>query len=328
MGGHKYAAMSAATAAAVASSYGLGAPVRDPMYAARGELGRIWRLDTEHGSWAVKELLVPMAEAAAGEDVAFQLAALAAGIPLPRPWRTGDGRVVLPACEAASPWSLRVYEWADLVAGPVATGAEIGALAARLHRLAPPSPHPLEAWFSEPLGEAGWRALLGWARRENAHWAERLDRWLPDLIALDAVIVPPDPATLKTCHRDLNTENVRRGADGSLVVLDWENSGPAQPERDLAAVVWDLAADASPAGALAAYQAYQAVGGPARVTVTGDFSIAAAVQGHLLELYGRRALDPDESEENASRARDRLDHMLGQPLTPARIGQLLELLAR
>jgi len=55
-----------------------------------------------------------------------------------------------------------------------------------------------------------------------------LGRWLPELIALDAAVAPPDPALVKTCHRDLNTENVLRAADGRIIVMDGENSGPAR----------------------------------------------------------------------------------------------------
>jgi aminoglycoside phosphotransferase (APT) family kinase protein len=170
--------------------------------------------------------------------------------------------------------------------------------------------------------------MLSRAHREDARWAVPLDRRLPDLIALDAVVDPPDPARLTTCHRDLNLENVRRAAGGGVIVLDWENSGPAQPERELATVVADLAADAGLDVALAAYAAYQAAGGPARLTRVADFSTAAAVQGHLLQFYSRRALDPTESRRNRIRAGRRLDHILGQPLTIARIKHLLALLAR
>jgi len=60
--------------------------------AACGEQGRIWRLATRSGSWAVKKL-PPVVEAEAARDVEFQLAAAAAGIPLPRPRRMGDGRM-------------------------------------------------------------------------------------------------------------------------------------------------------------------------------------------------------------------------------------------
>jgi len=316
--------MSAATAAAVASSYDLGAVVGGPVYAARGEQGRIWRLDTRGGSWAVKELLMPVGEADAARDVEFQLAAWAAGIPLPLPRLTGAGRVLLPAQEAASAWSLRVYQWADLAPRQAVTGAEIGAVTARLHQVQHVDPRPVEAWFSEPVGEPAWQALLSDARRGGAPWAGALGRRLPELIALDAAVAAPDPALMRTCHRDLNTENVRRAAGGGVIVLDWENSGPAQPERELAAIAADLAAPA----ASAAYAAYREAGGPARLSRTADFAMAAAVQGHLLQFFSRRALGRDESPENRTRSRERLGHLLRQPLTMSRIDRLLDLLAR
>ena len=320
--------MPAVTAAAIASAYGLGALVGDPVYAARGEQGRIWRLATRSGSWAVKELRLPVGEAGAARDVEFQLAAVAAGIPLPLPRRMGDGRVVLPAAEAGLASSVRVYRWADLAGGPAVTGAEIGRVTARLHQVPGADPGPVEAWFSAPAGEPAWRALLADARRGRAPWAAALGRWLPELIALDAAVAPPDPAPMRTCHRDLNTENVLRAAGGGVIVVDWENSGPAQPERELAAVVSNLAADVAPQAAAAAHAAYRAAGGPARLGSPADFATAVAVQGHLLQFYSRRALDRDESAENRARSGKRLDHMLRQPLTMSRIDHLLGLLTR
>ena len=109
--------MPAGTAAAIVSAYGLGVLAGDPVFATRGEQGLIWRLDTRGGSWAVKELLLPVGEAEAARDVEFQLAAWAAGIPLPLPRRARDGRVVLPAEEAGSAWSVRVYRCADACGG-------------------------------------------------------------------------------------------------------------------------------------------------------------------------------------------------------------------
>jgi Ser/Thr protein kinase RdoA (MazF antagonist) len=319
--------MSAAAAAAIASAYDLGDPAGDPVYATRGEQGLIWRLDTARGSWAVKELLLPMDEAAAARDVAFQLAAATAGTPLPRPRRTRDGRVVLPAPEAASGWSVRVYEWADLADGRTVTGAEIGAVAARLHRVRHPAPGPAEAWFIEPIGPPAWEAMLSDARRARASWAGALDRWLPQLIALDTAVAPPDPAAMTTCHRDLNLENVRYAAGGGVVVLDWENCGPAQPERELAAIVADIALDVTLPAARDVYVSYRAAGGPAEVRTVADFATAVAIQGHLLQFYSRRALDPDDAPENRARARGRLDHMTRQPLTLDRVDRLLGLLA-
>lgn len=316
--------MSAATAVAVATRYDLGVPVREPRYADRGELGRIWRLDTDRGRWAVKELLVPFAEPDAAADVAFQYAAAAAGIPLPRPVLTREGRVLLSGAEAASPCSaLRVYQWVDLDPGEVVSLADLGAMTARLHHVRHPPAGPVGAWFAEPVGEPAWRDLLDAGQRAGAAWAGPLARWLPQLVALDDLVRPSDPARLWTCHRDVNAENVRRHRGGGVVVLDWENCGPLAPERELAAILVDVAADGSVDEAASTYGAYLAADGPARLTGAADFSAAAAMQGNLLEFYGRRTLDANGDAENRRRAGRRLDHMLRQPLTPARVADLL-----
>ena len=294
----------------VTARYGLGRPLGPPVYAARGELGRIWRLDTERGAWAVKEALVPVAEADAAADVAFQLAAAAAGVPLPLPVRTIEGQVTVRGPGAV----LRVYEWVDLDPGagdPAA--ADLGALLARMHRVAHPARGPVVEWFSAPLGEARWRAFAASAAAAGAGWAGRLAARLPELIALDDLVRPPDPARVRWCHRDLNAENVRHTAHGPLVVLDWENSGPAQPERELAALLWEVGEQAP--------QVAAAYGGAA--PEPADFSMAIAVQGHLFELYGRRALDPAESAENRERAQGRLAALLDRPLTPDAVAKLV-----
>jgi Ser/Thr protein kinase RdoA (MazF antagonist) len=287
----------------------------------------VWRLETRRGLWAVKELLVPMPEAQAARDVDFQLAARLAGIVLPLPQRTRDGRVVLPAERAAYPRAIRVYEWADLVPGQVVTGADVGAVTACLHQLEHDAePGLVEDWFSEPLGEPAWVALLDEASRAGAAWAAALGRWLPELITLDDAVIPPDAARAATCHRDINIENLRRSGDGDVVVLDWENCGAAQPERELAMIVCDLAADLSLDAASAAYAAYQAAGGPGRLSSHADFAMAAAAQGHLLQFYSRRALDTGESAENRARSSRRLHDMLLQPLTRAWADYLLNLI--
>jgi aminoglycoside phosphotransferase (APT) family kinase protein len=126
-----------------------------------------------------------------------------------------------------------------------------------------------------------------------------------------------------TCHRDLNLENVRRDRAGRVVVLDWENSGPCAPERELAALLADLDEDA----AVTAYRAYRAAGGPAAVTAPADFSTAVAVQGHLVAFYADRTLDPAADAESVARADDRLDAMLGRPLTVAGIDRRLAMIA-
>ncbi|MGW0805823.1 phosphotransferase [Nonomuraea sp. NPDC002799] len=317
------AGMKGSAVVAVVRAYGLGEPLGPPVYAARGELGVIWRLDTGRGSWAVKELLAPVEEQVARADTAFQLAAASAGVRLPRPVPASDGAILLDQ-------SLRVYEWVDLVDGARVTGAELGAVTARLHGVGHPAAGPVPAWFAEPVGRAGWEALLDagaeWGSAQGralpdagAEWRPALGRVLPELIALDDLVVPPGREFVTTCHCDVNVENVRRAADGGVVVLDWENCGPARPGWELAKILADLPLH----DAVAAYRAYRAAGGPAPVSEPADFSMAIAEQGHLLEFYTRRALSPAESPENRARARDRLSTMLNRPLTRARIDTLL-----
>jgi Ser/Thr protein kinase RdoA (MazF antagonist) len=334
-------------AGVVAAAYALGAPHGPLVYADRGERGRIWRLETDRGRWAVKEadtstdpepVSDERAEADAATDVAYQLAAAGAGVPLPRPVPRFDGRILLTAAEVAADaharW--RVYEWVDLAPDAPANGAEIGAVAATLHRLDHQAAAPPAAWFTEPVGLDGWADLLATADRARAWWAAPLREHLTEFVALDAIaagagVEPPDPGPLPTCHRDLNVENVRRRAGGQragggAVVLDWENCGPLEPVREIAAVVADLRQDASPAEAVAAYAAYREHGGPHAVTRPADFSTAIVLQGHLLCYYGGRSVTaPDAGDRR--RADRRLRTMLGRPLIRAGIADLLRALA-
>jgi Ser/Thr protein kinase RdoA (MazF antagonist) len=327
------------TGRAVAARYGLGAAQGPPEYADRGERGRIWRLITDRGRWAVKESDEPLDPADAERDVAFQEAAAAAGVPLPRPVRTTAGRVLLPGAEAHSPAAaLRVYEWVDLVPGATVRGAEIGALAARVHGLDRPPPGPVHPWFAEPMGPTAWAALIDVAAAAGAWWAAPLGRLLPDLAALDDLVTPPDPAATRTCHRDLNIENVRRLGErptghragdragpgaGTAIVLDWENCGALEPARELATIVVHLREDASEEAALSAYAGYLRADGPTRVTGPGDFSTAIVLQGHLLRHYGERSLDPTVPAEDRRRLDGRVRAALDRPLTPAVVERLL-----
>ena len=41
-------------ASTIARAYGLGAPAKEMIMVARGEQGRVWRLDTDTGAFAIK----------------------------------------------------------------------------------------------------------------------------------------------------------------------------------------------------------------------------------------------------------------------------------
>ena len=46
---------------------------------------------------------------------------------------------------------------------------------------------------------------------------------------------------IQTCHRDLWADNVLPTADGGVCVIDWENSGPADPSQELGCVLFEFA---------------------------------------------------------------------------------------
>src|SRR5207253_2436310 len=67
--------------AEICAAFGLGVPTAPPSYVARGELGRVSRLATTTGVWALKELelFVPSVDAA-DANVDLQESMLAAGV--------------------------------------------------------------------------------------------------------------------------------------------------------------------------------------------------------------------------------------------------------
>ena len=79
---------------------------------ASGRVGAIWRLDTELGPWAVKEVVNVDSDERTEllEGAAFQEAAHAAGVPVPAVQRSVGGEVIARVDDAEA----RVLEWVDL----------------------------------------------------------------------------------------------------------------------------------------------------------------------------------------------------------------------
>jgi hypothetical protein len=290
---------------------------------ARGELGRIWRLPTASGPVAVKDLFFPPTEDEAAADVAFQLRAAAAGVLLPAPRRTVDGDVL---ARLPSGTTVRAYDWLDLTPIQPPPVEEVGALLATLHRLAGPTGGRRHPWYVEPVGEPAWTALLADLSRAGAPFAGDVGALLPELVALEALLPTPQAGDERHCHLDLDESNLARDGHGRLVVLDWENSGPCSPRGELAMV----AAEYGPAAAVRLVRAYCAGGGPATVGEPGDFAVAVAVQGHLVETYARRWLRSGEpaGAEDRRRSEWRIETIAAQPLTRARIDEVLAALRK
>jgi aminoglycoside phosphotransferase (APT) family kinase protein len=309
-------------AADLADRFGLDRPARlsdGPV--ARGKQGLVWRLDTADGSWAVKVPLRRGSEDEVRLATTFQEAACAAGVPAPQVRRTTDGRVF--AAIAGS--QVRVYEWVDLRPPDVRLDpARVGAVVAALHRVPVAELGAPDPWYYEPVGAAGWDRLVGQLRAAGAPFAGRLAGLRDELVALESWIEPPE--TLRVCHRDLWADNVLPTADGGVCVIDWENSGSADPSQELGCVLFEFARG-DPGRARALTDAYREAGGPAAVNRRGHFSMLIAQLGHITEMAANDWLKPNPRSPDRADSAAWISEVLDDPHTRGRLDAMLDAVA-
>ena len=286
---------------------------------ASGRLGSIWRLDTERGSWAVKQVGDIPGEDLAEllEGAAFQEAALAAGVPTPAVRRTRAGERIA-GCDEVR---VRLHAWVELHdPDPSLDPVDVGRLVAGLHRVDFAGTIGLDPWYTEPVGAARWSELVRVLRARHAPFADELDALVPELVAMEAYLGGP-PRELRTCHRDLLADNVRRAQDGGLCVFDFDNAGLADPSQELAVILVEYCAlEPRRAGVIRA--AYAEAGGPGRVEDPRDFAMPIAQLSHILVEGCRRwltATTDAERADNEGWVREFVD----QPLTRDVIEALL-----
>jgi Ser/Thr protein kinase RdoA (MazF antagonist) len=285
----------------VADVYGLGRPAGAPTLAARGELGRIWRLETAAGRWAVKELLRRGEESPARADVAFQEAALSAGIPMPRPVVAPDGRVLHAVAAGDRRVDVRVYTWVDL-AGREHRAPAIPAagILGRIHAMGYRDDGPVDPWFAEMPSTERWVALLGAAEAAGVAWVGPLESLVARLREGDSLVALGRHEPTIRCHLDFNPENILLDVTGAAVVVDWENSGPAAAEQELASALAEFVPD--PAETSTFLRAYRDAGGTATLLDRASFAMTLAVQANLVAWYAARALDPAARTEDRARS--------------------------
>jgi Ser/Thr protein kinase RdoA (MazF antagonist) len=287
---------------------------------ADGRMGSIWRLDTDDGSFAVKQVrgdADPADIDASIEGARFQEAAVAAGIPAPLVHRTRTGVAIADLGDVRA----TLQTWVDLD-GPDLTldPAAVGGLVGRLHRVQFEGTAGLDPWYTAPVGPASWHELTRALRARRAPFAAELDALIPELIALEGLLGSP-PRFLRTCHRDLWADNLRMTTSGGLCVIDFDNAGMADPSQELALVLVEFGG-ADPRRAAKIREAYADAGGPGRVQAPTDFAMPIAQLGHIVEEGCRRWLvatsDADRAD-NEAWVREYLD----RPLTRAVIETLL-----
>jgi aminoglycoside phosphotransferase (APT) family kinase protein len=276
---------------------------------ARGRQGLVWRLDTADGSWAVKVPFRRSREDEVRSATAFQEAACAAGVPAPQVRRTTEG-CVFAAVEGGQ---ARVYEWVDLQAsGSGLDPARVGGVVAAIHRVSAADASPPDPWYHEPVGADRWDRLVGQLAGAGAPFAGRLADLRNELVALESWIEPPE--MLRTCHRDLWADNVLPTADGGVCVIDWENSGPADPNHELGCVLFEFAR-ADPGRVRALTSAYQQAGGPAAVNRRGHFSMLIAQLGHITEIAATDWLEPNPRSPERADSAAWIGEVLDEPHT-------------
>ncbi len=303
----------------VAAAYDLG-PVRgEPVFAARGAQGRVWRLQTGRGSYAVKELIVRQCESDAAQDFSYQEAVLAAGsVLLPDPIRTRQGRVLI---ELGS-HQLRVYRWMDML--PADDGQDpglIGGTFAAIHRVRHHTTRPLVGWYTDAVGLDRWNALLDASRAASAPFTPDLAAEIPFLVQLEGWLEPP--AHLQTCHRDLWSANLLPVSPAGVCVIDWENCGLAEPVQELPLALFDFCLG-DQGRTEAFYGAYLDAGGPARIRRRGDFTMMIAQFGHFWEQALENYLAPGASEETKAHSIARITEAMVTPLRPEHIEAVLD----
>ena len=291
----------------VAATFGLGAVAGPPVLATRGANGFIWMVTTDRGRWAVKRLQPWIADEPRPYDVDVQLAALDAGIRLPRPVLTSDGTAVVDRT--------RVYEWVDLgeqVALPVDDdrAAEAGSILGRLHALAMTSPSEIDPWYTTPPGRERWEDLARRGQTARARWADELAGEIEFLVELGSQRSRPPNLPVITCHCDFAPGNVLPALeDGRLVVLDWENAGPLGADAELAETIVLWCADGERADLVVArvlLGSYERVTGTTPMLRPSSFDMAVVTHLNYLAVNLDHSIDPAHAGEFVDRWIDRL----------------------
>lgn len=293
----------------------------------RGALGQIWRLDVGLERYALKEIFAePPSEALIEAELAFTRRAAEAGVrfPVSHPDCTGHHLLAAPC----GGW-LRLYDWVDLrpldLTAQV-TPRDLGILLARLHSCAAvaatePGGGEPDRWYDTVPDAHRWEQAAG----SDASWAARLADCLTILPALSESVVRADPDELIVCHRDLHPENVLANPEGALVVVDWDNLGPADPARELARALFDWFCDPTPdlPAMRAMYEEYVREGGPGRVTDQTDFSMLVASRLNFLLAQTTIATDTQAEPRHREWAEREIEEALRILPTPEQLADVL-----
>ena len=195
---------------------------------ASGRLGSIWRLDTDRGSWAVKQVEDATATEARRDHRGRRVPG---GGPRRRrpdarrptgPDRRGDRQRRRRAGAASR------HGWTCARRPSTSTPPTSDAWSPRFTGSSSRAAVGTNPWYEAPVGEDRWRGIIRELRAAGAPFTDELEALVPELVALEAFLGAP-PRSLRTCHRDLWADNVRRTASRVAVRLRLRQRGPGRP---------------------------------------------------------------------------------------------------
>jgi Phosphotransferase enzyme family len=307
-------------ASAIADAFELGPNPILVGPVARGEVGQVWKLTTNTVDWAIKETFETPSPIEAEYNAGLQDLVSVAGVLVPTVKRASDGHVLANIAGSL----IRAYSWVDLCDSDTSIDpAKVGQVVASIHRVTHHVGNGVDPWFTDPVGADGWNELITALRQAKAPFAELLAEQRNELITLEGLLQAP--MRLQACHRDLFADNVLSTPNGKLCVIDWENSGLADPSQELALVLFEYGCDRVDRLKLL-YEAYIDNGGPARVRDPGDFSMLIAQLGHIGEIACQQWLDAARINDRA-RNEHRINEFLDGRLTFDTINRILDTLA-
>ena len=227
----------------IGSLFGLGPVVGYPIGVVGGWSHHLWRLETDAGSFAVKEL-VPATSSWWAErlEEAIQLeqAAWAAGtVPMAEPIPVaGSGWLVGAVLLRGHEHRYRCHRWVEgtpcmELSPSEAASASVGAGVAAIAALGLDGGTSTSCAASDALN--AYEATVAEAKRQGAGWADELDRLKPlvEELRADLADLAGRAEPLLIMHRDVDPKNASMRADGAVALFDWDYSGPVLPGAEL-----------------------------------------------------------------------------------------------
>jgi hypothetical protein len=322
-------------AAALVRHFALGRATAPMRHVGDEWAGHVWELETTTGPVLLTQLFpyVKPEHIEAAADLVD--AAVAAGVAVPPPVRTPEGRVVV--IIDREHW--RAHRRIPL--GPLPTkpptpelAAAGGAVLGTLHALALAPPAPVVPWLTCRRSEDDWCRLVERAHRARMPWAGPLADAVPGFVALDAVRDERDPdgrAIFSNC--DLQPAVTRVAGRDQLVVTGWDHAGAIPPDWELAnsLMSWSETIDGpgvlDPVPGRAFLAAYRArVEGPERLELR-VFTAGVSAGLNWTATRVMIVLDGDRDDEQLAKARRNVPGLLTAPLSLDRLEQFMDALA-